>query len=441
VFHLTVREHERLPVVTSRQAGERALTQHEVNALLRACQKGGVSPISVGYNCVKFAQQCGVIQAKGVSVEILPKVAGDDGFDRGLLLRMLAVAHNLPVARLDASSLHFQSHSVLHVLIQWFCSELSTQCHSGLLREYVVQSDDLAVIRGRWRPDLDIRHSAGRKTRLSCEFDELTADNRYNRALKAALRRVRGLMAGVSALLREIDLLLGWFAEVSDVAVTADDVTRLPKNRLVARYARALEMAVWFLAKRAPDLSSGSESGFAMLFDMNMLFQAFLGRMLRRALPSGFNLREESPRYFLTQSNEGDGRFQMKPDFCILAGQDVVAIIDAKWKRLAPNSSDGKWGVQQTDIYQLHAYATAYQCDTVALWYPSHADTEDREERPKFRFITAGREVASSSASLDWVRLSFDVSGVGWIDAIKGDLAACLDRLGVVEDTGVAGGA
>jgi 5-methylcytosine-specific restriction enzyme subunit McrC len=437
VFYLTVREHERIPVVTSRQAGERSLTRQEVNALLRVCEKGDVVPISVGYNCVKFAHQCGVVQAKGVSVEILPKVAEDNDFNRGLLLRMLAVALNFPVARLDASNLQFQSHSVLRVLIQWFCSEVSRQSHAGLLREYVAQSDELAVIRGRWRPDLDIRRSPGQKTRLSCEFDELTADNRYNRALKAALRRVRDLALGTSALLRKIDLLLGSFAEVSDVPITADEVRRLPKNRLVAHYTRILEMAAWFLAKRTPDLRNGDEQGFAMLFDMNMLFQAFIGRVLHRAIPNGYKLRAEGPRYFFTQDGEGDRRFQMKPDFCILVDGNVVAIIDVKWKRLVPDSPNGKWGVQQGDMYQLHAYATAYQCDVVALWYPSHREIKTKGERPKFRFMTAGRELTSSSVSLDWIQLFHPVQGISWIDAVSKELTESLNRLGIIATSGV----
>ena len=138
-------------------------------------------------------------------------------------------------------------------------------------------------------------------------------------------------------LLRQIDLLLGWFADVADVPVSADEVIGMPRNRLVARYASALEMAAWFLAKRAPDLRRGNDDGFAMLFDMNKLFQAFMGRMLRRTIPAGYRVREEGPRYFLTLNGEGERRFQMRPDFCILAGSEVVAIIDTNGNGFRPN--------------------------------------------------------------------------------------------------------
>lgn len=431
MFRLVVREHERVPVVAARQEGEHALLEHEVRALLRACRNANSVPFVVGHRSVKFNQQCGLVQAPGVCVEILPKVADDDRFDRGLLLRMLACAAEFEVDRHDGSELRFQNHTILQVLLQWFCTELSAQCHTGLLREYVTHLDTLGVIRGRWRPDLDLMRGHPDPTRLSCEFDELTADNRYNRALKAALRSARALATGSGALLRQVDMLLDWFAEVQDQRVSAADVARLPRNRLVTRYGPALDMAAWFLARRAPDLHYGDASGFAMLFDMNKLFQACLGRLLRRGLPPGYRLREEGPRYYLSLDHSEERRFQMKPDFCILEEGKVVAIIDAKWKRLAPLSANGTWGVQQADMYQLHAYATAYECPTVALWYPAHRGTEGQDGRPAFRFLTAGRDPAPATVALDWIPLLQDLRGTNWTDAMANELTGCLSRLGI----------
>ena len=45
-------------------------------------------------------------------------------------------------------------------------------------------------------------------------------------------------------------------------------------------------------------------------------------------------------------------------------------ILDAKWKRLKPKNA--AMGVSQADIYQMHGYARQYQCQQLALIYPSH---------------------------------------------------------------------
>jgi 5-methylcytosine-specific restriction enzyme subunit McrC len=431
MFRLVVREHERIPVVTQRQVGERALLTQEVAVLLRACRDANRTPFVVGHRNVKFNHHCGVIQARGISVEILPKVADDDDFDRGLLLQMLACAMGFDISRLEASQLRLQDHTILQILLCWFCDELSTQCHAGLLREYVNHSDELPVIRGRWRVDLDLRRGYRDPTRISCEFDDLIADNRYNRALKAALRSASWLAAGSSSLLRQVNLLLGWFGEVGDQKVTAADIDKLPRNRLVARYGPALDMAAWLLSERAPDLHHGGKSGFAMLFDMNQLFQSCLGNVLDGCLPSGYQLRKERPRYFLSLDHAGHRRFQMKPDFCIINRGRIVAIIDAKWKRLTPASTKGTWGIQQGDMYQLHAYATAYDCPRVALWYPANEDTDDNAERPAFRFLTAGRDPAAAAVAVDWIGLFEDLRGRHWVKAIHAEVTASLKRIGI----------
>ena len=66
--------------------------------------------------------------------------------------------------------------TLLLALIRWFCDALFGQCHQGLLRVYVAQHETLGAIRGRWRPDIDATRHPGRRDRLFCEFDELTAD-------------------------------------------------------------------------------------------------------------------------------------------------------------------------------------------------------------------------------------------------------------------------
>lgn len=431
MFRLVVREHEKIPVVAERGPGERALLPQELTALLRACPSIDEPPFVVGHRSVKFNHRCGVIQAKGISVEILPKVADDDGYDRGLLLQMLACSTGFDIARLDVSELRLQDHTILQIILQWFCQELSTQCHAGLLREYVNQAAELPMIRGRWRVDHDLRRGYRDPTRLSCEFDDLVSDNRYNRALKAGLRKARTLADGSGALKRHINLLLDWFSEVQDCRVTPADIERLPRNRLVVRYGSALDMAGWLLGQHAPDFSHGGGSGFAMLFDMNVLFQSCLGNVLDRCLPEGYRLRKERPRYFLSLDHTDRPRFQMKPDFCVIYEGKVAAIIDAKWKRLTPELAKGTWGVQQADMYQLHAYATAYACPRVALWYPENGETRGKDTRPVFQFLTGGNELATAAVSVDWVGLFETLRGRHWNAAMQRDVTACLVRLGI----------
>lgn len=430
-MHLVVREHERIPVVAERlRPDERALTAAEAELLLRTCEREGITAVSGAYRSVKFSSFCGVIQAGALLVEVLPKIATDDGFDRALLLRMIALASDLPLAGLDADRLALQRHSVLLALVRWFCDELARQLHQGMVKAYVTEADALCSIRGRWRPQLDALRHAGRPDRMQCEFDELTPNNPYNQVLKAALRRAMPLARRSEELSRKTSQLLGWMADVDDRPVHLGELDALPMNRLTQRYARALMMARWFLSSQAPALSRGRSDGLALLFDMNVLFQRTLGALIRRALNDGLHLREEGPRRHLATDQWGQRQFQMRPDLCILRGEKVLAIADAKWKLLAVDPDGGRHSIAQADAYQLHAYASAYRCDRVALWYPRPAAAEDGEyQAPVFTLAGAALAASSSQLLIQSLRISPAVRASAWHQAMTAEVSGHLGML------------
>lgn len=93
----------------------------------------------------------------------------------------------------------------------------------------------------------------------------------------------------------------------------------------------------------------------AHLFEMNTLFEEYVGRALQRTL-----------------RGDGRGLFAIRPDIALLAGRQVALIVDTKWKRLEVSGKDPRWGVSQADVYQLMAYSQVYRCPEVMLLYPHH---------------------------------------------------------------------
>ncbi|MFL9895960.1 McrC family protein [Paraburkholderia sp. RL17-381-BIF-C] len=439
VKSLVVREYERVPVVACPETDQHALTPTEVDALLRACASASGRVFEVGHKHVKFQNWCGVICAGNLTVEILPKIADAASFDRACLLRMLGVSNNFPVGSAGCGDLQTEHGTILLTLIRWFCDELFRQYHAGMPRSYVFQDDLLTSIRGRWRPDVEATRFPGRKDRMFCEFDELSVNNRHNQIIKATLKKIRPLTIGSRTTERSVELLLAWLADVSDVVATADDVRRLPQNRLVSRFKSVLQMCEWFLASQNPGLRSGDRQSTALVFEMNLLFQSFIGRVLRRSLPPELQLREEGPRRFLTQANDGQRKFQMKPDFCILQNDRVIAIIDTKWKRISPDAQDGKWAIQQADVYQLHAYAHAYDCRKVALWFPGHAALSPSTDNPTLDFLSLSEMSPQRSLLIDWVHLAGPSTYGGWmrsiVDQVRQKIATWLPLDGIVEAT------
>jgi 5-methylcytosine-specific restriction enzyme subunit McrC len=159
--------------------------------------------------------------------------------------------------------------------------------------------------------------------------------------------------------------------EVSTTPCSAADIDRLPFNRLTEAWRPLFQRAAWFLRGLFPDVRTGGVDGLCLVFDMQRLFEAFVGARLRREWRghgSGMRVVLQGPPEYLARSADGPA-FRLRPDAAVVsATRDVKRLLDAKWKRLEPDAA-GR-GVAREDAYQLAAYAGAYGCPRVALVYP-----------------------------------------------------------------------
>ena len=119
-----------------------------------------------------------------------------------------------------------------------------------------------------------------------------------------------------------------------------------------------------FLSGQWQSTTTGANAGVALLFPMNDLFETFVGRVMRSVLAPGSTRLQPTGRYALTARDHSV--FALRPD--IVVDNDIV--IDTKWKSLNPD--DRVVGVEQSDVYQMLAYAHAYDARRVVLLYPWH---------------------------------------------------------------------
>ena len=321
----------------------------------------------------------GVINLGRDQVEILPKIECDVSQVRRNLVAMISTVLDLELYDGDASKVEKSSDSILEILIRLFCDRLWQSIRRGMVRRYESRTDNLTVLRGRLSVTDQIRHNLARPDRLACVFDEFSENNSLNQALKAALR-VLSKVAQSQSNQRNIAELIFCFQDVDDVPPATIKWGLTSTNRLSVRYKPLLALARLFIEGKSPDVVSGAGEGFALLFDMNELFERYVGVIARRVFGAqGLTVSLQGPKRHLARHANGNPVFELRPDIVASHDGQTAFIIDTKWKRL--KEAEYREGVTSADVYQMFAYATQYIAPDVVLLFPHHSKLGIREPK------------------------------------------------------------
>lgn len=349
----------------------------------------------------------GVLATDECSLEILPKIdvevqggeAMQNAAIRKRLVHMLAVALDLKIETGQITELDWQRETLLEILIRIFCSKLTDAVRRGMPRRYIVQEDDLSALRGTLNLPRQFTRHAANPSRLACKFDELSENIALNRIMKATVSHLLRMSRSPSnqRRLRELAFV---YADIAEVAVTALKWDEIIIDRTNRAWQELFGMAQLFLRSRYQTTSAGAGRGTALLFEMNTLFEEYVGRLITRALArTEYRVSLQGGRLFcLTSLDDERAVFQTKPDILIWRAGQVVHVIDTKWKRISSRIDDRKQGVSQGDVYQMMAYAQLYCAPRLTLLYPHHPGlgaTELVQARHRITGQTTTLEIAS----------------------------------------------
>lgn len=368
---LTAFEHRQIPL---RDRGTpHGLEQSEVNRLTEISRKRP-GFCERGYEGVRLSQHCGVLSLGTRMLEILPKVEvhADAPAARTMLLDLLRAAGLVPVLQ-DNPALHgLHNGTLIDIFAAAFIDAVTNLVRVGLMRRYQVRISDLTVVRGRMNMVRQLGVLSNRVDVVACEFDELSADNDWNRVLKAALKAIRPWLRS-AVLQRRCSELLLTFEDVEDAGIDFSTAESLIGDRQSRRYDTAIAWARWILGLLAPSIRAGSSPAPGILFDMNVVFERAVANVLRKRTRPGVRLRPQVAGVYLGRLPEEQvaRSFGLEPDMVVYQDTRVAAIFDTKWKKIEANAR-GFLQPAIADVYQMLAYASAFRCERLALVYPWH---------------------------------------------------------------------
>lgn len=407
----SLREWETLP----RGDGEGCIPQHLAERLVALAKaspfagRGGGGVLEDRRHDLRARGVVGVLAVPGCTMEILPKI--DVGEQEGSaqearevrkrLVHMLADALDLKIETGRMTDLDWQRETLLEILVRIFCDKLTEAVRKGMPRRYTHHEQDLPNLRGSLDVNRQFTRHIANPGRLACRYDELSEDIALNRIMKATIGHLARMSRNATNVqrLRELAFV---YAEVSEVSVPALRWEDVVINRTNSAWKELLGMARLFLRNRYQTTSVGLGEGSALLFEMNALFEEYIGRLVAKALAgSEFHVTLQGGRLFcLTSLDDEREAFQTRPDILIKRGNQVVHVIDTKWKRIFARIDDPKQGVSQADVYQMMAYAHLYEAQRLTLLYPHHAALGD-EEGIRAQFRVTGQETVLRTASFD----------------------------------------
>lgn len=315
----------------------------------------------------------GVIETPcGTRIEILPKHSdGQDavGRSRQLLKRMIEAALDLPVRETGVAALESFDVPLPEWIMSQFLAALNHIVQRGIRFDYVRVAEDQRFLRGQLDVTRQLRQMPGRQYRFQIRHDVFLPDRAENRLLKSAARRVLASTRSPDnwRLANELCARLGDIPDSRDIRA---DFRLWRSDRNMAHYQSAKPWCELVLGDSMPFSVVGETKGMSLLFPMERLFETYVAAWMHKRLAPEAKLIAQARNFSLCE-HRGERIFQLRPDL-LVHHQGSSWVMDTKWKRIDGSSRTDKYGLNQSDFYQMFAYGHTYLAGIgeLALIYP-----------------------------------------------------------------------
>jgi len=318
-------------------------------------------------------QYVGVVSLRdGPTIEVRPKAAGTN------LLYLLQYAHDTTATTFESQAPYRAGQTFLDAFGALYEAELRRILDRGLYTDYRRTDATESHLRGR----LDIHRQLQRQppvpTAFECTYDELTHDILANRAILHATTVLLGTVSdrSITQSLRQHQQLLR--RRVSLTPVTMQDLERIELNRLSDHYEDILRLTSLVVGNSfVSELEAGSSAAFAMLVNMNTVFENAVERACEETLSDREDWRVELQDTSRDLITGGKHSVTLRPDVTIYDSEGTVRLVaDAKWKNVRPKNDD---------FYQMTSYMLARDSPGLLL-YPDCNGVNETQSTVADRF-------------------------------------------------------
>lgn len=217
----------------------------------------------------------------------------------------------------------------------------------GLPKTYITKTEKLGRVRGK----IDVIDYFNNKMsgKNLCSYREHSYDSPATSLFLAAYEMIEHY----SFCQRTRNIYNAFLIANQGVKRTRQELLRTQyfTNPFYNDYNVLIDLSKQIIGRKSSDFSSHDESS-SFLFDVSMLFEYFIRKLIKRA---GISLRSKFVQHHQISAGVTNGYMRkLEPDL-VLESKEGVYIFDVKYKAF-----DSRFGVNREDIFQLHTYIGQY---------------------------------------------------------------------------------
>ncbi|MEX8193114.1 McrC family protein [Comamonas guangdongensis] len=319
------------------------------------------------------AEVVGTIQVGNIRINVLPKTdTAEEARDADFLLNILRAAGYLRRSHTNSGAVRSTVRDPLEVIISEAAAELSLALTDGVPRRYQEKREDSRTLRGR----IDFTRLAtklpGDLTVLPVRHTPLTTQNDLARCLlwlTTTLAKMTRSSTNRQLLTTLSTRLKSAWEGAHPVPISSFIDLQLSPSEV--HWERALSLAKLLSQGQFVDPTyAGDTSGFTMLFPLQHLFERAMQKVLVETLSDcGIVVKNRAqPLFLLHGDDNGEEVLRLKPDYLFHRESKLIAVADAKWKRLNENAR--AYGARREDFYQVNAYLDTFAVDNSFVFVP-----------------------------------------------------------------------
>ena len=320
----------------------------------------------------------GLIQVNnGCQVQILPKIDlfvedSEKVETKKIFLKMLRSMKDFPAKVFNTANLKMSKMNLYEIFINMYIQEVRELLKLGLKSSYVQQNENINFYKGKLDISNHIKTNIAHKERFYMIYDEYSMDRPENRIIKSTLQKLERITQSAENQ-KEIRQQLAGFENVKPSINYEKDFSKIVLDRTTENYKNLIEWSKVFLFNKSFTTFSGGTSARALLFPMEKVYESYVAKYMKKVFGAeGWDVSAQDRGYYLFDSPR---KFALRPDL-VIRKDDRVIVLDTKWKRLYADPSIN-YGISQSDMYQMYAYAKKYNTSEIILLYPQTKDFID----------------------------------------------------------------